>query len=666
VDLSVARASDRPVTFVLALSTVVVLALALRLLCWVGPGARDDAQYMAYALDWVQGNYGFLGADSVFAARPAVYAPVAVSAAVAGGAWPDSASVFFLAMSLVHVIAVGGIGWRIGRREGLVAALIIAVFPLDVAFATQVMPDLPMAAWLALGVWMLTLPARPWTALLAGAAFGMAAATKEFAVVALALVPVLLPWADGLRAGLRTAALVSLGFAVPFAVEIAWFAVHGDPVAVLAAIVHNARAEKNGNPDVNYLFKIAFETFPPGPATRWFGGLGRAWLSSLPVLALAAAGALGSTLRSRRQAGFFVYWAVVFFVFVQYVGPFLAGRTIVERMERFLIPMGAPMALAVAMAVGAASRSRFRLARGASWAAVALLLLAMLRATVVHAFPNEIGLSSDWRAIAEHLDRAGIRSALMDRDAAFRVTVFSAGRVLGRVFPETNPLQDVPPAEWFVASANLTDHLRRANERIPQPWLEVARVPGPLLGALAGYDPVVYWTGPGAAMPSRRSADHDPQAGWLLRDVVDVGDPADEHAHGYRIVDARWEGRRVLHLHEGPSRWYADWGVTVEDDGRAFTGHQEFVLRGLDAGLPMRVVKRVDANVPQQVSRLYVDGQIAGEFRSGPRTAAFLELAVDVPGQLVTAGVATLREEFVASGGDVNVFRVRVYQRDGR
>src|SRR5436309_349246 len=107
-----AGASDtrRLKSFTLALSGVVLAALAIRLLCWVGPGARDDAQYMAFALDWAHEHYAFLGADSVFAARPAVYAPVALSAIVLPGSWPDSASFFFLSMSLLHVAAVGAIG----------------------------------------------------------------------------------------------------------------------------------------------------------------------------------------------------------------------------------------------------------------------------------------------------------------------------------------------------------------------------------------------------------------------------------------------------------------------------------------------------------------------------------------------------------------------------
>ena len=611
-------------------------------------------------------SHAFLGADSVFAARPAVYAPVAFSASMWSQAWPDSASVFFLGMSLLHVIAVGGIGWRIGHREGILAALIIAVFPIDVVFATQVMPDLPMAAWLAVGVWMLTLPAHPWTALLAGVAFGLAAATKEFAVVALVLVPLLLPWKDGWREGLRVGARVSLGFIAPFAIEVAWFAAHGDPAAVFAAIIHNARAEKNGNPDVNYLFKIAFETLPAGPATRWFGGLGWAWLVSLLGLTWAAIRSTGSRIRPMRNALFFVSWAIVYFVFIQYVGPFLAGRTTVERMERFLIPLGAPMALCVSTAFGVASRSRLRPVRWASWVAVTSLLVTMLRATVVYAFPNEIVLASDWRAIAHHLDSRGIRSALMDRDAAFRTTVFSAGRVVGRVFPESSPLEEVPPAEWFVADANLTDRLRRANQRIPERWLEVFRLPGPLLGPLATYDPVVYWTGPGVATPPLGLAPRDPHSGWTLRDAVDVGDPLDERMHDYRLVSATWHGRRVLHLHDGTAHWYARRGVIVDDDGRAFTGHQEFVVRGLTLGHPLRVVKRVDGNIPHQVSSLQFNGQAVGEFRSGPSAGGWLELAVDVPAHLVKAGLATVREDFVSSGGDVNVFRFRIYQREDR
>ncbi len=649
--------------FAVTLAGVVLVALAIRLLCWVGPGARDDAQYMAYALDWVHGHYGFLGVDSVFAARPAVYAPVALTARFFAGRWPDSAAGFFLVMSLVHVVAVGGIGWRLGSREGVLAALLIAVFPLDVAFASQVMPDLPMAAWLAVGVWMLSWRGRLRWTWLAGVAFGLAAATKEFAVVALVLVPPLLPWAEGWRRSAQAAVLVALGFAFPFAFEVAWFSAHGDPQAVLAAILHNARAEKNGNPDGYYLFKMLLETLPPAYGTRWFGALGWAWVVSLFVMARhAIATPTPATARAVRQAAFFVFWAVAYFVFLQYVGPVLAGRTTIERMERFLIPMGAPMALGVAAAFGVLSRSRTGGVRAAAWTGVTCLVLAMLRATVIYAFPNEVVLASDWRAITHYLETAGIRSVLMDRDAAFRVTVFSAGRVVGRVLSEDHALNDVPPDEWVVVSANPTDHLRRAGQRIPAPWREAARVPGPILGPLATFDPVVYWTGPSAPTPPIRPTESDWLAGWSLRDRVDVGNLIDEQAHEYDLSEGTWEGRRDLPLWHGPARWFAPVGAVAGDDGRAFVGHEQFVVRGLTPGRPALIVKRVDGNVPDQVSRVLLGGRDVGEFRSGPRVGAWRELVIEIPAEAVTAAVMTVREDFVSSPVDVNAFEFRLYQ----
>jgi hypothetical protein len=64
------------------------------------------------------------------------------------------------------------------------------------------------------------------------------------------------------------------------------------------------------------------------------------------------------------------------------------------------------------------------------------------------------------------------------------------------------------------------------------------------------------------------------------------------------------------------------------------------------------------------VSRLYVGGHAVGEFRSGPGVGQWLELAVDVPADVMTDAVVTLREQFVGSGGDVNAFQFRIYQRE--
>jgi 4-amino-4-deoxy-L-arabinose transferase-like glycosyltransferase len=656
-----ADADDR--RFAVALAAVVGAASVFRVACWVGPGARDDAQYMAYALDVWRGSFAFLSADSVFAARPAVYAPVALAGRAFPSAWPDSASAYFLVMSLVQITAVGLIGAQVARRVGLIAAALMAVFPLDVVFASQVMPDLPMAAWITVGVCLLRRAESAGLTVAAGVAFGLAAATKEFAVVAMAIVPPLLPWTKGGVAVMRRTGWLVLGLALPLAVEMAWFSVHATPLDVMAAIVHNARAEKNGNPDVLYLYRMLFETLPAAPGARWFGGLAWAWLAS--VIALAGVGLqAGSRCVPWRQAAFFAWWAAAFFLFLQDVGPWLAGRTTVERMERFLLPLGAPLALGVAVVIGTVLRGGSPVRRAGAWIATGVLLVSMVHASVVYAFAHEVILASDWRDISRALREAGIRSALMDRDAAFRVSVFSGEAVIGRAYPEDQPLLAVPSSEWFVVSANSTDHGRRAGEPVPAAWRLAFRVPGPLVGPLVDFDPVVYWTGPSDLPPLPRHNDVVGQP-WTLAAVVDVGNIESERAHAYAIEQPSWHGRRRMVFATGV-HWYAPTGLVIDDDGRAFLGAQSFEVHGIVPNVAMRIVKRADGNVAHQLSRVVVDGWEAGMFRTGASVGRWVETAIDVPAERVTRTTIRVSEEFVSSSSDVNVFDVRVYQARGR
>lgn len=130
-----------------ALCLIIVLALSVRLINYVGPVRGDDFRYLALAYDAQFGaiNMSFWSA----ADRVALYMPISWLYRLFGvNEWTSVA--FPLLASLATIFFILLIGKHLKDTEtGLVAALMWAVFPLDVINATQVLPDAILAAYVA-------------------------------------------------------------------------------------------------------------------------------------------------------------------------------------------------------------------------------------------------------------------------------------------------------------------------------------------------------------------------------------------------------------------------------------------------------------------------------------------------------------------------------------
>ncbi|WP_243789917.1 glycoside hydrolase family 172 protein [Saccharopolyspora gloriosae] len=102
----------------------------------------------------------------------------------------------------------------------------------------------------------------------------------------------------------------------------------------------------------------------------------------------------------------------------------------------------------------------------------------------------------------------------------------------------------------------------------------------------------------------------------------------------------------------------------VVDDGRAFGegGGSRFDAAVAPDNEGVRIVRRSDPQVADQVASLSVDGAPAGEWRSGPAApGGWAVQAIDVPAEL-TAGKSSVEvaSRFVSSSLDVNEFRYDV------
>ncbi|WP_214365095.1 DUF2961 domain-containing protein [Pseudonocardia sp. H11422] len=149
-----------------------------------------------------------------------------------------------------------------------------------------------------------------------------------------------------------------------------------------------------------------------------------------------------------------------------------------------------------------------------------------------------------------------------------------------------------------------------------------------------------------------------PRTRMVLTDTLDVGNVADEAAHGYRISAQRWVGRRT-HRYEG----VAD-TVDVTDTGRAHRGTSEFVLAIDPAGDGAVLRRRFDQAIANQRADVSVDGRLVGPWyvAGGNRFSRWRDADFLIPPS-ATAGKESVRVviRFVASELDWNEFTYWVY-----
>lgn len=137
----------------IAVIIILGISLAIRLYLFVGINGSDDISITDHAIKVL--SDGPYPPYSHYAARVGLIYPLALLFALFGvNEW---------SISVIPMIAsLGGVwlAYLIGRhyggmRIGIYAALLLALFPLDAYYASQLMPDLPLGALLGLSYYLL-------------------------------------------------------------------------------------------------------------------------------------------------------------------------------------------------------------------------------------------------------------------------------------------------------------------------------------------------------------------------------------------------------------------------------------------------------------------------------------------------------------------------------
>ncbi|MCD2188443.1 hypothetical protein LN037_14945 [Actinomycetospora sp. SF1] len=153
------------------------------------------------------------------------------------------------------------------------------------------------------------------------------------------------------------------------------------------------------------------------------------------------------------------------------------------------------------------------------------------------------------------------------------------------IFDETElvPVGDLPKAR-ILGAEPLTSFDLKSPERDAGPFGGICQTAG-------GCPVISVWRADWSHVGNGDAPDY-PVPGRIV-DRVDVGDPADEAAHGYGVdralvgVDDRTEVRNQDAA-----------GRVVVDSGRHVVGGEHFTLRGLTPGRPVTLTARVDAREP--------------------------------------------------------------------
>ena len=381
------------------LAGIVLFALALRLIFFVGLGFNDDSYYLEFA-DTIFKGLPFHPTRYVWSVRIGIYLPVALIWKIFGIS-EYSTALFFLLCSLSTVIVVYCIGKQLfNAATGLVAACILSIIPLDVIYATQVGPEVPFSLFACLSIlWFLKAYGSDRRyrlyGLLAGGLLGVANLFKETFI----LVPVCCavyitcdlfasmrrgPWSTRRQCFIsvfnKRLIIICLLFCCGFAVvhQLQNLYLHqltGEWFFAEKAKAWTLNNDGNRNDDFTIypmallnLDKNRFEWIHSKP---FVGFIYWAVLAGIPVLALRR--------QFSHQAFFVLGWLLIFFLFFQYglhfVATVLAHNGMRPRHMRFLLSMSVPAALFIACACNTGSRAG---------AAFRLLLLLFLLTTSVY------------------------------------------------------------------------------------------------------------------------------------------------------------------------------------------------------------------------------------------------------------------------------------------
>lgn len=131
-------------------AAILLFAVIIRLTFFSGIGASDDLLYTSYSYDLSKGDYSYPATHH--GTRLGILYPTGLLYSLFGVNELTS-NFFVFAASISGIVLIFYFGKEFfDEKTGLIAAFLLAFFPLDVILATKLLPDLPSAFLLSLGI----------------------------------------------------------------------------------------------------------------------------------------------------------------------------------------------------------------------------------------------------------------------------------------------------------------------------------------------------------------------------------------------------------------------------------------------------------------------------------------------------------------------------------
>ena len=470
-----------------ALAAVLIAAAVLRF--WaIGSGIPyavqvDEPEIVERALNMMRSGSlhpHFFDYPSLYIYVQLVVACVRFLAGAISGEWASLADAtggaFYLwgraitaALGVVTVLLVYQIGARWGARHALLAAGLMAVLPLHVRYSHFVLTDTPLTLFITLTLLLSLVAHERGTArgfAWAGAAAGLATATKYNGGVAL-LMPLLACWMTiGVRPGRMQAALAAIG-----ACGVAFFLFAPYTVLALPDFLNSfARLARE--------YRVADLTEP-------------AWLLYLklllrhalgwPALLLALGGMLMGIVRLVRGPGR-VRWALVVTFPLVYFWMLSSQRIVYAR---YLLPLTPALCVLAATAVvsGVSLLRRYEIPRVARTTLIAALTMAALLPPVVIAVRGDrdmarvgtVALAYDWI-----LQNIPANSSIVIETRAMLLPATFRARNVGALRPKDYSQWRNEGADYLVASSEeygpFFDERAGGPQKYPREYAEYMRI----------------------------------------------------------------------------------------------------------------------------------------------------------------------------------------------
>jgi len=176
---------------ILAVLSILLIGLVIRLEYFVGPCCDDDVSYLDVAHNIMSLNFIDFRSSYVFAYRTMMVAPIALSFRIFGVS-DVTASLFVLLTSVGSIAVAFAIGRMLfNENTGIIAALLMSFYPLEAEYSTHLVPDVPLAFFMGAGVLLFLYAEKKGGNLLytcAGIAMGLAYLVKIMGLLLLLFV----------------------------------------------------------------------------------------------------------------------------------------------------------------------------------------------------------------------------------------------------------------------------------------------------------------------------------------------------------------------------------------------------------------------------------------------------------------------------------------------